>query len=54
VTLRELLDSLAELMLAQGGDLEVLSENGLEIHSVEFNDDEEPCVLILFQETISE
>lgn len=48
MTLRELVDRVAELMMSRGGDLEVLSEDGMEIHSVEFNDDEEPCVLIVF------
>jgi hypothetical protein len=50
VTLRQLLDALAEILMVSGGDLEVLSEAGQTVHSVEFNDDEEPCVLILFQE----
>jgi hypothetical protein len=50
VTLRELIDALAEVLMVKGGDLEVLSEEGLDVLSVEFNDDEEPCVLILFQE----
>lgn len=54
MTLRELVDALAELLMARGGQLEVLSESGLDIHSVEFNDDDEPCVLLLFQEDISD
>lgn len=54
MTLWELMNALAELLMARGGHLEVLSENGLDIHSVEFNDDDEPCVLLLFQGDISD
>jgi hypothetical protein len=50
VNLRELLDSIAELHITRGGNLPVLNEDGLDLVGVEFNDDEEPCVLFLFGE----
>jgi hypothetical protein len=49
VNLRELIDQLLTINLTQG-DMPVLSEEGQSLHSVEFNDDEEPCVLFLFGE----
>ena len=48
MNLRELVEQLAEILLARGGDIEVLSEDGVQVHFVEYNDDEGPCVLILF------
>lgn len=49
MNLRELVDQLAAILLTQG-DVPVLSEDGQALHSVEFNDDEGPCVLVLFGE----
>lgn len=53
MNLRELLDAIAAIHIAHGGDMPVLSVDGQDVHSLEFNEDEEPCVLILFQEDIS-
>lgn len=49
MSLRDLMDQLAAILLSQG-DMPVLSEAGHTLHSVEFNDDEGPCVLFLFEE----
>jgi hypothetical protein len=49
VNLRELLDQLAAILLTQG-DVPVVAEDGEALDSVEFNDDEGPCVLFLFGE----
>jgi hypothetical protein len=49
VTLRELVDQLAAVLLTQG-DLPVLAEEGQELVSVEYNDDDEPCILLSFEE----
>lgn len=49
MNLRDLMDQLAAILLAQG-DMPVLSEAGHTLESVEFNDDEGPCVLFLFGE----
>jgi hypothetical protein len=51
VNLRELMDQLAAIMLTQG-DMPVLNEDGLDLIGVEYNDDEEPCVLLLFGEAL--
>jgi hypothetical protein len=53
VILRELVDQLAAILLTQG-DLPVLAEEGQELVSVEYNDDEEPCVLLIFEEDFPE
>lgn len=47
MTLRDLMDQLMAIHLTQG-DVPILSEEGQTLHSIEFNDDEEPCVLFLF------
>ena len=47
MNLRELMDQLASILLTQG-DVPVLGEEGDSLSSIEFNDDEEPCVLFLF------
>lgn len=49
MNLRELMDQLAAILLAQG-DMPVLSEAGHTLDSIEFEDDEGPCVLFLFKE----
>jgi hypothetical protein len=53
VTLRDLMDQLMAIHLTQG-DLPVLAEEGLELVSVEYNDDEEPCILLTFEEDFPE
>lgn len=47
MNLRELMDQLASILLTQG-DMPVLSEEAEPLISLEFNDDESPCVLLLF------
>ena len=47
MNLRELMDQLASILLTQG-DMPVLGEEGDPLISLEYNDDEEPCVLLLF------
>jgi hypothetical protein len=49
VNLRDLMEQLAAILLSQG-DMPVLSEAGHTLNSVEFDDDEGPCVLFLFEE----
>lgn len=51
MTLRELVDVIAELMMAHGGNLEVVTEDGELVVGAEFNVDEEPCILLLLKET---
>jgi hypothetical protein len=50
VNLRELRDAIAEIHIVRGGDLPILAEEGQRLVSLEYNDDEEPCVLFLFEE----
>lgn len=47
MNLRELMDQLASIMLTQG-DMPVRDEEGEPLISLEFNNDKEPCVLLLF------
>lgn len=53
MNLRELLDQMLAIHISHGGEMPVLSVDGYDILSLEFNDDDEPCILILFQEDIS-
>lgn len=50
MNLRELLDELLAVHVAEGGELPVLNEEGLDLIAAEYNRDEEPAVLLLFQE----
>jgi hypothetical protein len=54
VNLRELLDHIADIHITRGGEVPVMSEEGADLTGVEYNDDEEPCVLLLFEEPASE
>jgi len=51
VTLRELLDQLASILLTSGGDIPVLAEDGEALQAVEFNDDEGPCVILILEDS---
>ena len=49
MTLRQLLDQLTAVLLASGGDIPVLTEEGQALLSVEYNDDEGPCVILILE-----
>jgi len=50
VNLREFLDALADIHIARGPELPILNEEGLELLAVEYNSDDEPCILLEFEE----
>jgi hypothetical protein len=51
MNLREMLDHIAEIHITQGGEIPVMSEEGDDLVGVEYNDDEEPCVLLIFEDS---
>jgi len=50
MNLRELLDQLATVMLVAGGDIDVIHEDGHQLASIEYDDEEGPVVLLQFSE----
>lgn len=50
MNLREFLDALADIHIVRGPELPILNEEGLELLAVEYNSDDEPCILLSFEE----
>ena len=50
MNVRELTEQLVELQLVRGEFLPVISEDGHDVARVEYNEDDEPCILIVLED----